>query len=218
MHDFDQTTLEVGDDEIEDSEFDFESDGLMDSEADSPFTEAEEMELAAELLAVSDDQELDYFLGNVFKKIGRGVRSIARSPVGKFLGKSLRAVAKKALPIAGGALGNLIAPGVGGAIGSRLAGAAGRAFGLELEGLSPEDQEFEIARRVVRLAGTAAQKAASAPASMPPQRAASSALAAAARRHAPGLLRGGSFSPVVSGGSRTGRWIRRGRKIIVLGV
>jgi hypothetical protein len=28
--------------------------------------------------------------------------------------------------------------------------AGGRMFGLELEGLSPEDQEFEVARRVVK--------------------------------------------------------------------
>jgi len=84
-------------------------------------------------------------------------------------------------------------------------------FGATYCVLSPEHP-------LVAAVTTAAQKAASAPASMPPQRAAASALTAAARRHAPGLLRGGSFSPVVSGGSRTGRWIRRGRKIIVLGV
>ena len=85
----------------------------------------------------------------------------------------------------------------------------GRRLGLELEGLSPEDQEFEVARRVVRLAGDAAVKAAAAPPSAPAGKVVNKAIAAAAKKHAPGLA-----GP---GGRRSGRWIRRGRRIIVLG-
>ena len=82
----------------------------------------------------------------------------------------------------GDATGDLLAPGVGGAIGSKLAAAAGNLFGLELEGMSPEDQEFEVARRFVRFAGAAARNARR---SRNPR----AALTAAARRFAPGFLR-----------------------------
>ncbi len=48
-------------------------------------------------------------------------------------------------------------------ISRKLASAAGRMFGLELEGLSVEDREFEVARRLVRFALTATKNALSAP-------------------------------------------------------
>jgi hypothetical protein len=87
--------------------------------------------------------------------------------------------------------------------------------------LSQEDQEFEVARRVVRLGAEAAQNSASMPPTVPPQQAAKAALIEAAKKHAPGLLTrpdvpSGPFVPSVEG--KSGRWIRRGRKIILLGV
>ena len=133
---------------------------------------------------VTDEQELDQFLGKLISKVSRTAGSIIRSSAGKALGGILKGAAKKALPIAGPAVGTYFGGPAGGAIGGKLASAAGRIFGLELEGMSGEDQEFEVARRFVRLAASAAQKAA----------AARSAVAAAARRHAPGLL-----SPSVGG-------------------
>lgn len=167
------------------SEQEFETYGGYGQEG--PFSEAEEMELAAELLTVSNDAELDQFLGNLIKKAGRAVGGFIKSPVGKALGGALKGVAKQALPMLGSAVGNVLLPGVGGAVGGKLASAAGRMFGLELEGLSYEDQEFEAAKGVVRLAGAAASNAAqSAPAA--PQQVVQSALTAAAQKHAPGLL------------------------------
>jgi hypothetical protein len=71
---------------------------------------------------------------------------------------------------------------------------ASRFFDVELEGLSPEDREFEIARRFVLLAVEAAHQAARAPRPQPPHAAARRAAARAARRFAPGWLR--SPSPV----------------------
>jgi hypothetical protein len=62
-------------------------------------------------------------------------------------------------------------------------------FGTELEGLSPEDQEFEIARRFVRLTFAASQHAALAARGAAPDVIASNAERLAARRLAPGLLR-----------------------------
>ena len=84
------------------------------------------------------------------------------------------------------------------------------------EGMNPEDQEFEIARRFVRLAGEAASKAAAAPPSAPSGTVVKQAMKTAAAKHAPGLLKPAS-GPFAGKGRRRGRWIRRGRKIIVLG-
>ena len=189
---------------------------------EGPFSEADEMELAAQMLEVTDEAELDQFLGGLLSKATKAVGGFLKSPVGRSLGGMLKGVAKKALPMVGGALGSFIPiPGVGTALGSALGQAAGSMFGLELEGMSPEDQEFEVARRFVRLAGTAAQQAAQTPPSTPPAAAAQAALAAAAQQHAPGLV-GGAVAPTgpVAPGAvgRTGRWVRRGRKIIILGV
>jgi hypothetical protein len=125
-----------------------------------PSQEAEELELelAAELLEVTSEEELERFLGDVFKKVGGFVSGALKSPVFKALGGVLKPIAKAALPIAGGALGTLVGGPAGGMIGSKLATTAGNLFGLELEGMSPGDREFEVARRFVRLASGAAEE------------------------------------------------------------
>jgi hypothetical protein len=69
------------------------------------FSEAELMELAAGLLEVSDEAELDRFLGSLIKKAGQAIGKVVQSPVGKAIGGVLKGVAKQALPIAGTALG-----------------------------------------------------------------------------------------------------------------
>ena len=222
MHDLDRTTLEADFDDVEsdEPEMEFEDeDDLVDSDADSPFDEAEEMELASELLNVTDDEELEYFLGSLIKKATRRARKFIKSKARRHLGGLLRRVARKALPIAGGAIGGFFGGPAGSALGSRFASFAGKRFGLELEGLSPEDQEFEVARSFVRFAGAAAQKAAAAPESVPAVKAANAAVADAARKHAPGLIRGGMSSALTPpSGGRSGRWVRRGRRIVLLGV
>jgi hypothetical protein len=92
-------------------------------------------------------------------------------------------------------------------------------FGLELEGMSSEDQEFEVARRFVRLAGDAAEVALNAPPNVPPQQVAQTAIAAAAQKHAPGLLNGAAQGRGQPGQMKpSGRWIRRGRIIILTGL
>jgi len=160
-------------------------------QGEAPLNEMQEMELAAELLAVTNEAELNQFLGGLIKKAA----GFIKSPVGQALGGILKGVAKKALPIVGGAIGSFVAPGVGTAIGSSLGSAAGKLFGLELEGLSNEDREFEVARRYVRLATAAARHAASAPHHLPAPHVARKALVIAARRHAPGLLARPAFAP-----------------------
>ena len=65
-------------------------------EGGSRFNEMEEMELAAELLEVTDEAELDQFLGKLLKKAGRAVGRSAEKPAGRNArGLSRRAPSRK---------------------------------------------------------------------------------------------------------------------------
>ena len=230
MHDLDRTQLESADEAFEADEFAFEERELFgESDGESPFNEMEEMELATELMSISSEEELDQFLGKLLKRAWRGVKHVA-SKVARPLGGVLRNVAKKALPFVGGALGSLIPiPGVGTAVGSALGGALSKALEMELEGTEGEDQEFEMARRFVRVAGAAARQAATAPSSANPRAVAVKAVAHAFRRQAGGGEPPADDTGVPSphrcdqcrsgyGRRRSGNWIRRGRKIVLLGI
>lgn len=108
--------------------------------------EEAELALAAELLSVSNEQELDQFLGKMFRKLGGAFRKFAGSGFGRFLGGALKRIGGAVLP----KLGALI-PGVGPAVAGIAGGILNREMALEFEGYSLEDREFELARRVVRL-------------------------------------------------------------------
>jgi hypothetical protein len=172
------------------------------------------------LLGVASEQELDRFLGSLIQRAGRAVGQFVKSPTGQALGGILKGAAKQALPVVGSALGGYLGGEKGAQIGGQLASAAGRVFGLELEGLSPEDQEFEVAKRFVRFAGEAVKNAALTPTSADPRTAANTAVVSAAQQHAPGLLAPSAAGalPSTSGRRQSGRWIRRGNTIILLGV
>jgi uncharacterized protein (DUF697 family) len=189
---------------------------------EGPLSEQQELELTAELLEITSEEELDRFLGKLISSVGRAVGGVIRSPIGKALGGVLKSVAKRYLPVVGGALGSMVAPGVGTALGASLGSMAGRAFGMELEGLSAEDQEFEVARQYVRFASAAAQHAAMAPPNSPPQAVVQRAVNSAAQQFAPGLMNvpygAANGAGGVAGHRRTGRWIRRGQNVILLGV
>jgi hypothetical protein len=180
-----------------------------------------EADLAGELLELSTDHELDQFFG----KLVKGVSKFAKSPMGKMLVGTVKGLAKKALPLAGSIAGNIVAPGVGGMIGGNVAGALGSALGLEGEGLVAGEEEFEVAKRVVRVTQQAAGQLAQDPrVATDPRGAVKSAVANAVRTHLPGLAGGDQASipggvPVRAGtGGRSGRWVRRGHRIILLGV
>jgi hypothetical protein len=179
---------------------------------DEVLGEGEVERLAAELLSLNSEHELDRFLGSLIKKVGRAAGQFVKSPLGQQLTGALKNVAKKALPIAGAALGNMIVPGVGGMIGGNLASKAGSLFGLELEGLSNEDQQFEVAKQFVRLAADASKNALSAAAAQPAPQAVQQGLTEAAQRFAPGMLQPRST------GASSGRWVRRGNRIVLYGV
>jgi len=92
-------------------------------------------------------------------------------------------------------------------------------FGLEVEGLSHEDQQFEVAKQFVRLAGDAVKTAVSDP-SKPAAAAVRDGMMSAAQKYAPGLLPGAGGPPASFGGHghQRGHWVRRGSKIVLYGV
>ncbi|MEQ6342560.1 MAG: hypothetical protein M3A44_13180 [Gammaproteobacteria bacterium] len=183
-------------------------------ESGEVFNEAELMELTAELMEITSEQELNYFLGKLVKRAAGAIGKVVRSPVGQAIGGALKAAAKKALPIAGAALGGVVGGPLGAQIGSGLAQAAGGALGLEAEALSYEDREYEGGKQFVRFAGETVKNAVTAPTSPDPKAAAQSAAVRAAQSLAPGLLSSAQSGPASRGAS--GRWVRRGRHIVIL--
>lgn len=177
------------------------------------FSEAELMELAGELLEVTNEAELDRFLGSLIKRAGSSLGQIVRSPIGQAVGGFLKGAAKKALPLAGGALGAYFGGPLGAKIGSGLASAAGNALGLEAE-MNAEDREFEGAKNFVRMGGKAVKDAISAPVTANPIAVAQSAVTKAAQKNAPGLV-GATMEPATKRG-RGGRWVRRGQNIVIV--
>ncbi len=217
MHDIDRTQLEfTGEGSNFEDEFEFEGDFAAEG---GVLTEADEYELATELLNVASEEELDQFLGGLIKRVGSAAGKFIRSPVGKAIGGALKGVAKKALPLAGSALGGAIGGPLGAKIGGGLANVAGKALGLEAEALTQEDQEFEGARQFVRVAANTVNKAASAPANADPRAVAQMAATQAVRQLAPGLLRAGGASGAggMGRGASSGRWVRRGSSIVIIG-
>lgn len=247
MHDIGRLTndqeFEFSIGEMEGEAFeDFETCEVAAAATEGPFSEEEEMELAAELVGIQSEEQLDEFLGKLIKKAAGAVKKFGKSPFGKQLFGILKGAAKTALPLAGKAVGGFFGGPAGAAIGGKLAGAAGKAFGLELEGLSPEDQEYEVARRFVRFAGAAAQNTAAADPGATEEEAATVGAMNAARRHAPGLVRdpraggggGGGRSPYppyrnpaaqrptgrpcdCGGAAQQGQWFRQNGRIVILG-
>lgn len=230
MHDIDRTTLEYGQEMSNFESENFESGEGEWSGESGMFSEAQEAELANELLSVSNEAELEQFLGDFLKQAASAAGQAIRSPVGQAVGGVLKGVAKKALPLAGGALGAYFGGPLGAKIGSGLASAAGDALGLEAESMEGEEREFEGAKQFVRLAADTVNRAANAPANGNPLAIAQSAAMAAARQFAPGLLGNAAAQGAnslraamqrgqgVQAAAQSGRWARHGRKIVLYGL
>mgnify|MGYP001545547264 CR=1 FL=1 len=202
---------------FEGEQFEYEEEFASSGEV---FNEGELLELTAELLEINNEEELNYFLGKLVKRAAGAIGKVARSPIGQALGGVLKTVAKKALPIAGGALGGFVGGPLGAKIGSSLAGYAGSALGLEAEFLNQEDREFEGAKQFVRIAGDTVKNALAAPGNTNPQIAAQNAAVQSTRVLAPGLLTaaGTAATSRRTNSGTSGRWIRRGRNIVLLNV
>jgi hypothetical protein len=188
MHDIDRVQPAAEEFEAEAGEF-REPGELELGGPEPPMHEAQELEFASRLLELSNEQELERFLGDVFHAAGSAIGRFARSDTGRALGGILTDAVGRVLPLRGGAGGGVPGLAAGHGAGGDLAQQAASLLGLELEGLSPPEQEFETARQVVRLAGNAYRHAAWAPQNVPPRAAARMAAARAAQRYAPGLLR-----------------------------
>jgi hypothetical protein len=220
IHDIDRTQIGFGG-ELETFEY---------PAAGEVFSESQEITLAAEMLGVGNEYEFEQFLGDLISKASQAVGKFINSPTGQALGGLLKGAAKKLLPMAGQAIGNYFGGASGGQMGSQIASTAGSLFGLETE---QEERDFEAAQNFVRLVGDSVKNAASAPPGANPQAVANAAVAQAAKVHAPvllspGVLTGGPLAPVPgtrpgagapgAAHARSGCWIRRHGKIVLLGV
>lgn len=191
MHDLDRIQMES---------FEYEFEAENENEA-GVFGEAETETLAAELMEVQSEAELEQFLGNLIKKAGQAVGSFVRSPVGQALGGALKSAVKQGLPTVGSALGGMI----GGAQGAKIGGQLGSFASGQINEM---EMEMETAKDIVRMAGNAVKNAAAAPAGSNPVAIAKAAVAQAVKSLPAATARGGA----------QGRWIRRGNRIVLLGV
>ena len=232
MHDIDRVRLETQSETEMFESGPFEAEQFEFAEAGTPFhgetgevfSETEQMELASEMLEITSEAELDRFLGGLIQRAGRAVGRFVSSPAGRAIGGVLKGAARQVLPAIGSAVGGYLGGPTGAQVGGQAASAAGKLFGLELEGLSAEDQEFEVARRYVNFASEALKNLALAPSSPDPRAAANAAAVLAAQTYAPGLLQPrpqmGTEPPASSRlpTGNSGRWIRRGNKIVLYGL
>ena len=177
-------------------------------------SEEEEYELASELLGSQTDEEMDYFLRKAFRRglsfVKRKARNFVRSPRGRRLLGGLKSIGKRVARRALGAAGTYFGGPAGGAIANRLGGM----LGLELEGMSPEDQEFEVAKRVVRFNTDLARAVASAPSHIPESEVLRIAAKKAAAKHLPGLVN--NIEPGTK--KQSGQWYRKGNRIVLTGL
>src|SRR6185436_7988143 len=80
MHDIDRTLAELDEADAYEGDFgeviDELNDAAGETDSESPFSEQEETDLAAELLTISSEEELDHFLGGLMKRAWRGARRL----------------------------------------------------------------------------------------------------------------------------------------------
>lgn len=161
----------------------------------------DEMALAADLLEVSGEGEIDQVLRRVIGRAGVLGARVLRSPMAPILIAELKRATRHIMPLRRRTLLAI----VGEHKNDRIARGA-RLFGLELEGLSPEDKEFALAQQIVRFADQAARNAGKALAASPA--AVRAAVKRAAHEYAPGLLP--HLQP-----PQHGRWTRQDGRIVL---
>jgi hypothetical protein len=144
-------------------------------EHEASVLDTDRTEAATELLEVSGRPALPALLARLLRDAAHAAGQTMDRAVEGELVRLLQRAAHIALPAAS------IASPDGAARASRF-------FGIELEGLSPEDQEFESARRFIQLVEAAAGQAAAGSQRLPPALAAWLATSRAAKRFAPGWL------------------------------
>jgi hypothetical protein len=196
MHDLDTRINET-------FEYDFEQEGV--------FGEAEVAQLASELMELQGEAELEQFLGDLIKKAGSAVGTFINSPTGQALGGMLKSAARKALPMAGKALGGYLGGSTGAQWGEKIGGFA--SDNLEMENEMENEAEFETAKSFIRMAGDAVKGLGSVAQGTSIEKAVQAAISKSASTHIPALLSAGAAT-----GAAQGRWVRRGQRIVLLGV
>ena len=83
-------------------------------------SEAEQMQLAAELMEVRSEEEFENFLDDLIGGIAKAAGGFLNSPTGKALGGLLKGAAKKLLPVAGTAIGGYFGGPVGASLGGNI--------------------------------------------------------------------------------------------------
>src|SRR3954452_4506002 len=105
-------------------------------------------ELAAELLDVVNESELENFLRRLVAEAARDAGRRLTPDARRAVVAELRRTAERTLPTLHVALGERTRPA------GLAAEAAARLFGAEFEGMSSEDRDFEIARQFVSFSHT----------------------------------------------------------------
>ena len=176
------------------------------------FDEEQELQLAANLLEVVNEGQLDRFLADIIHEAGnvtgRVVAPLHAQAIRDVLANSIHQI----LPTASMDHGVSPQRPVGTELGNGLSSIAGQVLGLELEGLSPEDREFEAVRQFVRFAGETVKKTVEGSSGTDPHGEAQRAAIEAADVYAPGLF---PAAPSVPGES--GHWISCHGRIILFG-
>jgi hypothetical protein len=207
MHDIDQVQLEEAGPPfgLREQLYEDESEDFLeyeDEDEQPELGETAEIELASQFLEITGEMELEQFLGDLLRSVTGAASDFARSREGRQIGGILKQAAGRVLPVVGRAAGQAAgarlarATGgsperyrdLGGQAGDAVSAAAKRFFGLELEGISPEDQEFEMARQFVRFAGDAIRNCLDRAGTGPAAQVARQAVVSAAKQLAPGLV------------------------------
>lgn len=216
MHDLDRQQLEQNE-----REGVFGETGI--GELSTELTETQELALASEFLEITNEAELEQFLGDLWYRTKTAASQIYNSGAVQSAIPAVKAAGRAFLPVAAGKLADRYAPGSGDWVSAGAQQLADQLLKEELEGLSGEDRELEIARRYVRFANAALQRAAQVPPRVPPPVAGPVAVRDTARMHLPGLvpllaslgLDAVSANGEASSGAHSGRWVRQGSSIVI---
>jgi hypothetical protein len=175
----------------------------------SPAAAARNAELAAELLDVVNETELEHVVRKLVSETAQRAGGSLPRGATHLLSDVLTRIARRTLPTLGSASGPH-------ASSERSpAETAVRVFGLELEGMSAEDRDFEIARQLVRLGEAAVLRSLATPDAASPVATVAAGVTRAGRELAPGLL-----DPVadLSLEPGTGPWTRSRNDVPLNGV
>ncbi len=212
MHNLDRTSYEMSDEAFQYGEFGSDTE-LPGGTFDRPFSEAELDELATELLQVRDEAELDQFLGSLLGKAAKAFGRFVKSPAGQRLKGILKDALKAAVPVLGGVATSMFPAG---AIGTLVGGAIKSE--LDWEGLPGERQDIEAAKKVIAIAGSAAREIEHDLAPDAPKQAVDEKVQTVAQQHGVATPPPAQDMPAPAEPPTSGRWIRRGRSIVIEGL